>query len=268
MKQIETKVVQKMKLDALKILVAYCQSQKINIFMAYGSLIGAAREKGFIPWDEDIDLYMFREDYDKLEKCDSNILGEKYFLQTRYTDKHFYVPMARLCIKGTYRCETGLEGGKFNKGTFIDIFPLDKVPASRESRSKIYKKARFIQSLMRYKVSKNPHKGLKRVALCFLQFVLHITPFCVLQAYANRFIQKHKNIDSNCYMNLVGGQYGVDRETYLREWFDGTEYLPFEDTTAPCPKGYDALLTAVYGDYMKRPAEGNRKIDCPSFYID
>lgn len=105
MQKIPVRELQMMKLEALKVIDQICQKENITYFLAYGSLIGAVREKGFIAWDQDIDLMMPRKDYIEFGKKAGLYLNtDKYFLQNYDTEKYMIPPITRLCIKGTYRC--------------------------------------------------------------------------------------------------------------------------------------------------------------------
>lgn len=267
MKQITTKDIQSKKLELLRVFQDYCKENGLPFFMAYGSLIGCIREHGYIPWDEDIDLYMMRDDFNKLLKASSDVLGKMYFIQSYKTDKYFYVPMLRLCINGTYRCEKGLEKGKFNKGTFIDVFPLDSVPNDERLREKHYKAVKRYASLLRLKTSVIGLSNIKSILMACVKLLLSPISFTCLQKLAMKKMQKYSKIDSD-YVISISTVYGSKKESFKKEWFRETVYKDFDTLSVPCPCGYDELLSQIYGDYMQRPAEGNRKIDCPSYYIE
>lgn len=268
MKKLTTKEVQYMKLELLKKFSILCKKEGLQFFLAYGSLIGAVREKGYIAWDEDIDLYMFRNDIEKLEKLDSDILGSQYFIQSYKSDLNFAEPMVRICINGTYRCRYELMNAAFHKGTFIDIFPLDNVPENINSRSKQYNSIRKFIRILQLKNSNGYNNNIfKHIIKKLCVLLLGIIPKDMLKSRILDIVNQNKGLKTNLMCSFAG-PYGVDRETLKKEWFFETVLLPFEDTYMPCPGGYDELLRQIYGDYMIPPSVENRKLDEESYIIE
>lgn len=266
MKEIPVRELQLMKLEALKSFMKFCNERNLRFFMAGGSLIGTIREKGYIEWDDDIDLYMLREDFDKFLSLSHDALGGKYFVQSYKTDPYFFIPMGRICLNGTYRCETGLDKVPFNKGSIIDIFPVDNAPDNFNVRAKQFKKCHILISLMRYKVSKPRIDGFYSLLTFILHCSLKVISLKTMHIWANNMFKKYRNCKSNILI-AYSGIRGLEKETFMKSWFADAVYMPFEDTMVPCPVGYDELLTSMYGNYMERPSRENRKIDTPSFYL-
>ena len=106
----------------------------IQYYLAYGTAIGAVRHKGFIPWDDDIDVVMLREDYEKVCLLPPKAFGEELFLQTVYSNIEYPFPFAKLCMNGTACVEAGMEHANIHHGIFMDIFPLDYIPVSKWRR--------------------------------------------------------------------------------------------------------------------------------------
>ena len=111
--------------DMLVIFIQICKKYDMRYFLAGGSCLGAVRHRGFIPWDDDIDVVMPREDYEKFLKVARNELPENIFLQTGKTDNDFPMNFAKLRNSDTTFIETSVKNFKINHGVFIDIFPLD-----------------------------------------------------------------------------------------------------------------------------------------------
>ncbi len=267
MKIIKTRELQIMKLELLKIVDEICNKENIKYFLGYGTLLGAVREKGFIKWDEDIDLLMLRDDFEKFNIVAPEYLPPKYFMQNYKTEKYFIPPISRICINGTYRCRKEYEKINFNKGTFIDIFPLDALTEVIDKSIYQYKKVKRLMSIMKYKlqmpISKTFHKkGIKY----FIKGILFFLPQRYLQNLIYRTIMMTRDSNSD-FVGSLGGDYEMNIERFHKNWFDNTIYLDFEDGKFPCPICYGEFLNHVYGDYMTPPKESDRKLDEPSYYL-
>lgn len=266
MQKIPVRELQMMKLEALKVIDQICQKENITYFLAYGSLIGAVREKGFIAWDQDIDLMMPRKDYIEFGKKAGLYLNtDKYFLQNYDTEKYMIPPITRLCIKGTYRCSSNASHLPIEKGTFIDIFPIDN--ARLNDKNEVYQKCRNVYKRMCFMMYKAESKQLwKRVAKRCLQAIMKVKP---LKTYQHNLVEKmtYCKEPTGILMDFAG-EYGPKRECFKASWFAKTVYLPFEDGLFPCPVGYDELLTNIYGNYMTPPDEAHRKPDEPSYSLN
>ena len=113
-------------LKILQVADKICRENDIPYFLTNGTLLGAVREKGFISWDDDADLFMLREDYERFCKVFDKYPDSKFFLQNVNTDKGFFLPfLARVCMNDTYCWPKGYENEKFHTGLFVDIYPLD-----------------------------------------------------------------------------------------------------------------------------------------------
>ena len=124
-KELSVKEQQEIELDILKYLDKVLTDNQIRYFAAYGTLLGAVREKGFIPWDDDVDLWVFRKDIPKIIQVIKNSPHEGFFLQTFQSDPETIVPeMIRICVDNTYKWPEKCENEKFHTGIFLDIFPL------------------------------------------------------------------------------------------------------------------------------------------------
>ncbi len=112
--------------ELLEYILEVCQKEGIQLFLGYGSLLGAVRHQGFIPWDDDIDVLMTRENYEKFNDVIHKYAREEYFFQNYKTDKKYPVTeISRICINHTYKWPEGYENAPFHTGLYIDIFPLD-----------------------------------------------------------------------------------------------------------------------------------------------
>ena len=263
MREIPIRELQLMKLDLLKIVESICEKENIKYFLAYGTLIGAVREKGFIPWDQDIDLWMCREEYERFNLVASKYLdNNKYFLQNYSTERELIAPITRICIKGTRRVAKTMEHLDYEKGSFIDIFPLDF--STEENYQEQYLKCRSqFRKILFMKTKSMSKSSLKRIARKVIATVMGIIPI----TWRKRSLMSNmtKFNSGNKLINLAG-EYGFTRESFNPDWFSDVVYLDFEDDKFPCPVAYHEVLTSIYGDYMKRPDENNIKPEVPSYF--
>ena len=227
--------------ELLDVIDAFCEQNNLKYFLIGGTLLGAIRHKGFIPWDDDVDVAMPRKDYEYLCKNISEYLGDKYFLQTSYTDKAYGRYFAKIRINNTvFLEEADCTVEKRHHGIFLDIFPLDE---SREKASKFvsFKRmiARYVDS---YIVCKRGNIKIRGKAKVFYVF-----PIKFLIKLRDRLTRGKGN---SYFVNFLGDTPKDKFEPLVRVEFEGKEYL--------APKEYDYLLTKMYGDYMQLPPVDQR----------
>lgn len=242
-------------LDLLSVFQKVADKHQIKYIASGGTMLGAARHKGFIPWDDDVDIMMLREDYNKLLSV-AEEFEHPYFLQSNRNDKGFFRCFLRLRNSNT----TGIQQNefkchfKYNQGIFIDIFPLDNVVEDmrlfvrQQFRAKLLlKKAMFYSSLQsRYYRDKNIIKRLQRNLLRSL--VLHKdTDEHYLFEYEKE-VQRYNDRKTE-RISLLSFQFGHRiHDIKLRDMYE-VEEMDFEFLKVPVPKDYDNLLTWKYGDW-------------------
>lgn len=245
--------IQMVQLEIMKVVDRICEEENINYYLCAGSMLGGIRHQGFIPWDDDLDIMLPREDYAKLLEILKKKLPEEYWLQTYDTDSEYWQPFAKIRKKNTIYKEKGMENFPDEKcGIWIDIFPLDY---ASERGTYCLKVRRLLTKVISFSLRRREF-GLKYSA-----FSRRYIPMLLL----SELIPKKKIKELQERIMVWGGQkkrrylvnlastYEVDKEIYPIEWFEPRERIIFEDTRFNIPRNYDEYLKQLYGDYMKLP---------------
>ena len=254
------KQVWKVELDMVSIVDRICKEHNIKYFAICGTMLGAVRHKGFIPWDDDIDLGMLREDYNRFVKYAEKEIEAPYFLQTTLTDNDYYKDYARIRNSNTTAICEHNEFHKCNNGIYIDIFPLDNY-YNTPFGNLYYKLSRSLGRLMRvklhYQMRENPNLKSK-VAYFIAKGIDEKRAYKVrerLQTWHSRKRAKYAGI-TDTYLD----KYDASKLAFPREVFDEYQYVPFENIEIPIPKDYDTFLKIFFGDYMSFPPVEERGI--------
>lgn len=148
--QLTQEQLRKLQLTELELLVEFdriCRKNNIHYILGYGTLLGAVRHNGFIPWDDDVDVFLMRDEYNKFcEACKTDLNTEKFFLQNWETDKNFNSGYAKLRRNDTQYVRVGQERMKYHNGIYIDIMVFDKVIDEVKMREKFKKSVLFIEN--------------------------------------------------------------------------------------------------------------------------
>ena len=257
-KELTLEQIHKETLTIYEKIVEICDKLNINHFVTYGTLLGAVRHKGYIPWDDDFDIMMFREDYDKfLEYCDNNEIYP-YKLINYHNDPQYTFGISRFC---DLRYKMILDDGNpTNMGMFIDIYPYDGMGNYLDaSMMKKMDRRNKRLALGLYYSNKNntvPKQGnlIKRIArrvFCLYAQIMGREYFInAFEKAAHKYtIEESELIDCVIW----------DPTKYMKkEWFLETIELDFEHLKVKAPKHYDEILKGWYGDYMTMPPEDQR----------
>ena len=228
-----------------------CRKYELRYFADSGTLIGAVRDKGYIPWDDDIDLAMLREDYERFVKVAPRELGEGLKLQTVYTEENYLRGHAQIRDGRTtgYNEEDARAG--YNCGIFIDIFPLDGMPDGTLAARLWAFQVRLCWMVLYtwYRYDYYEKKTLAGRLLYEFGRLLHIPMRRAYRRYemvCARYKGKHtKRVCDTVFISQLA------KNTWERKWFEDVVYLPFENRQIPAPVGYDGRLRAEYGEYWK-----------------
>lgn len=236
-----------------------CDKHNIKYFIVAGTLLGAVRHGGFIPWDDDMDIGMLREDYEKFISVAKAELGEDFFLQTTETDANYGLPFAKILLNGTVLVEA-TAGSNAKKGIFVDIFPFDISPEEENLKNQHDKKTYLYKRLLLAKLNYNvcaKNDYVKRLIYFVLKIMASFYSHDKLYKKLDEEITKYNSKSSSKIVN-IGGAYGYTKETIEKDWVRETVEIPFENMTISAPVDYIKYLEKFYGDYMTPPPEDKR----------
>lgn len=257
MKELSLQELKEIEFEMLKMFDAFCRENNIRYYLSHGTLLGAIRYGKFIPWDDDVDLLVPREDYNRLITLFKD--SEKYRLFAFEKDVQYRFPFAKLCDMTTLKVEHGYDNG-LNLGVDIDLFPLD---AWNDDFEKAKKEARTINLNM---------TGLslsKLVDLCpadslrhfVKRFVIRICKLLGSRFFIQNIVRLSCNDSSSkskylgCKVWCVYGAKGIIPAEVFNETID----IEFEGELFPAPTDYDTYLRCLYGDYMPEPPKEKQK---------
>lgn len=247
-------------IDMLKAFIEICKNNNLQYYMLYGSALGAVRHGGFIPWDDDIDVGMPREDYEKFITIARSALPEHYFLQHHTTDPDYPTDFAKIRDCRTTYIETTCKNIKMNHGIYMDVFPIDGYPEDEKVRKKIERK------LFWMRISVSRYFYLENVSV---KFKLARVIASVLYPSKDKTVEKIDELAkkipfaSASTVKCFGGAWGK-REILPKELFGQGSVWSFEGIEVLLPENADGYLSHMYGDYMKLPPEEKR---VPHHYV-
>lgn len=249
MKRIGVEESKKIQLSILEEFSTFCETNNLNYYLAYGTLIGCIRHKGFIPWDDDIDVEMPRDDYNRFIKeyipSDSSIFEmiDPYNKKARH-------PYVKLTDKRTVKIENGIDYSNGNIGIDIDIFPLDGQPLKEKNFQRWKKKLIRIYYLHFLCILDLRTDSLKKKLIVpFLRLILKKNK---ILKFAQKLHEKYP-YNSSEYVGVVESVYVDEGDRIEKEVYSSYEYKEFEGKKFRVPLGYHSILTNIYGNYMKIP---------------
>lgn len=256
---LSVKDTQSVSLSILKTIATICEDQNFRYFLTYGTLLGAIRHKGFIPWDDDVDIMMPRPDYDRFID---------YFLQHLNEYPNLRLFNHDTCAKYPYmitrisdnRYKIVMHNEKpYGMGIFVDIYPLDGLGATYKEAVKFARKGDFLssvcyQSTRDHFAIETTRDPLKKV----IKFPFYLFSKALGKEWAQTrlsLLANYKQYDLSNFVGCVVWLSGGTKDIFKKEMFEEYELAPFEDAQFRIPKKYDEILKQMYGDYMQLPPE-------------
>lgn len=241
-------------LDLLNELLKVCQKHDIKIYAFAGTLLGAIRHNGFIPWDDDMDVCMLREDYNKLLQVAEKEFTHPYFFQTALTDKAYFIGYARLRNSDTTGIIKYNKSSNYNNGIFIDIFVMDGYVEDEVLLKKQLLKRDLLEKLLNsYYADLTTRKGIKKIGVSMLKmFGRTCFSYEKLFALYNHNLSQYTR-DGGRVSLMTHSPFFVKRYWCNINDLREVSYVEFENIKLPIPQNYNAVLRNSYGDYMQFP---------------
>lgn len=252
MKKLNQSEIKRIAADILFDFDSTCRNIGLRYSVAFGTMIGAVRHHGFIPWDDDIDVIMPREDYNILVREGPKYLKPYHKILSINEDIRFGAPLPKIIDTTTKLNQIGHISEKMNIGVYIDIFILDKIPSDNKIQKKIFNKCSIWQKAWRFTGNAPSHNNTWLLKI--VRSLLNKTNFAVY------FAKKLMNVDlitekcdSQIYTILVYDVYGYEKN--IQSIFDIEDCIDieFEGHMVRMIRRYDEYLKTIYGDYMKLP---------------
>lgn len=261
------KEISRIQLEIMDEVHRICTQNQITYYIVYGTLLGAVRHKGFIPWDLDIDVAMPREDYERFKCVCQKDLNREYTYLDYQSFQNYMRPHALICHNGT---RLHIKYDSVNKsamelGVYVDIFPLDNAPDSEHLRSKHQK---VLKRIRHFKDRRLPYcysfNRWKRFVHCVISALLSWVSVPKLNAYQQKQMQKYRGQDTG-YICSMGSGYAYSKECMARDIYGKPALLEFEGRHYYAPEKYTDYLKRMYGDYMCLPPEEERQANLEIF---
>lgn len=254
-----------------------CKRYNITYYIVSGTMLGAVRHNGFIPWDDDIDIGLPRSSFEKLLEISKTVNDENglYYIESYENgNSDFVYPFAKIYDKST----TLIENNRFNlkRGLYIDLFPLDGIGIDKNDAVHNYKRIRFLLRFLGIQIyGTNPNRKIYKKIIIFL-VRLFTKPFFNLNKFLNKInaICKERNFEDYEYVGNLVGAWG-EKEIMKRSTFGEPKLYKFENIELYGAEKYDEYLTCLYGEWRKLPPIDKRythhsylKIDLYKSYLD
>lgn len=257
MKEITIEELRRIQISMLRYIDEICTKNNLKYFLLGGTLIGAIRHKGYIPWDDDIDICMPIDDYMKLIKIVNESNDPNYIILNPYEHKDYYYSFAKMVNLNTVLIEDNYNRIK-NMGVFLDIFPIYNMPENKKELEKFYKKFIKLEKVFFRNYGYEKYYYTNNIVKKYLKMIIYFPEHIFLKKKIYNKLQetlklmnKYKDVETNLIGNIAPP---CSIEFVMRkEIYSSSVDVDFEGLKVKAPIGYDEHLKKTFGDYMKLP---------------
>lgn len=253
MKKIDNNELRSIQIEILDVVADFCDENEINYWIDGGTLLGAIRHKGYIPWDDDIDIGMLRADYNRFVKL-FNLENTRYHLECIENNKYYHLPFGKVVDTNTILYEPDENGFKFSIN--VDIFVYDNAPNDDIKVKYMYCIRDFLRANYYLQTANKSIRGslIKSVLAHMISKLYRLVPS---NYFLTKMIENSKRYEDK-NVERVGNFVGWSKIMCSKSVFDSFIDVEFEGKKYKAPVGYDEWLRSFYGDYMQLPPEEKR----------
>lgn len=252
----ELKAIHSLELEALTVIDQICRKHAIKYTLIGGSLLGAIRHNGFIPWDDDVDIAMLRDDLEKFKLICKTELPSKYFYQDMNTDPEYLYLFDKIRINNTLFKESYLAECNINHGVFIDIFPADNVSDKKSEDKKQFNSFILLRHMFMAKyLSVKARKGKKKIIAGLIKYLIPNNTKNIRNKAFDIMCKYDK--EKTKEVRLFPSTY-AKKDVYCRKFFEEVEDHKFENHNFLISKYYEQMLVNDYGNWRELPPKNQR----------